>query len=145
MRGSTRGSSPTGSGSPDVIVVDTGALLTWAAQAMKARLATTPGVLGEVRDERSRLGLELLASSGRLEVVEPGERPFEEARSVARRAGVLGRLSSVDLEVLAAALMLAASGLRVAVATDDTALARAAHAAGLRVYRIRYRRTRRQG
>jgi len=143
MRGSTRGSSPTGS-PPDVIVLDTGALLTWTALAMEARLATTPGVLGEVRDERSRLGLELLASSGKLEVVEPGEGYRAEARRAAGRAGVAGRLSSVDLEVLAAALMLASTGSRVAVATDDGALARAAAAAGLQVYRIRYRGRRRR-
>ena len=124
----------------DVVVLDTGALLTWAALAMEARLAAPPGVLGEVRDERSRMGLELLESSGKLEVVEPGQGDLEEARRAARRAGVLSRLSSVDLEVLAAALMLARRGLRVAVATDDGALARAASRAGLRVYSIRYRR-----
>ncbi len=138
MRGSTRGSSPTGSGAP-VIVLDTGALLTWAALSMNAKLVTAKGVLDEVRDERSRMGLDFLLSSGKLEVVEPGGEGLKAALRVARRAGVAGRLSRVDLEVLAVALELAEGEARVAVATDDNALARAASSAGLEVYRIRYR------
>ncbi|BAN90179.1 NOB1 family endonuclease [Aeropyrum camini] len=136
MRGSTRDCSPTGS---EAIVLDTGAFIAGKAAALPGRLATPPRVLEEVRDRGSRALLELLQSTGRLEVLPPSPRAVERAREEARRAGVLGRLSGADIEVLALALDLAWRGCRVSLATDDYTLQRLAARLGLGVVRLRYR------
>ena len=140
MRGSTPGSSATGSDVCLAIVLDTGAILTGAALALSgARLLATPRVLGEVRDEKSVTVLDMLESSGKLEIVEPDAPSLEAARRAARKAGVRRRLSETDLEVLAVGIMLASQGCKVTLVTDDFSLARAAKRAGLRVSTVRYR------
>ncbi len=136
MRGSTRGSSPTGSR----LVMDTGAIMAGLPLRIPGRHATTPSVVGEVRDRDSRRMLEECLAYGRLEVLEPSPATVEEAARIARRAGVLGKLSKTDLEVLALALE-----LRAPVATDDYALQLAASEAGVGFVRIRYRGIREAG
>lgn len=137
MRGSTPGCSPTGS---TVIILDTPAFITGkAAQIQGAAVVSTPRVLEEVRDSGSRWILELLEASGRLTVLEPKPAYLERAERAAWKAGVLGRLSKADLEVLAVAIMSLDYGCRVSVATDDYALQRAARALGIGVVSLRYR------
>ncbi len=140
MKGSTRGSSRTGS-SCVAFVADTGAFITGKVLALPPPIYTTPSVIDEVKDERSREILETAVSSGKVSVEEPDEAYIEEARSSAKVGGVLGRLSRADLEVLALALKLSGEGCRVYVVTDDYALQRAASKAGLEVVRLRYRGT----
>ena len=137
MRGSIQGSSRTGEACR-VVVADTGALLTGKILSIPHRSYTTPSVVEEVRDAESRRVVEMALSTGRLEVLEPVREALEEARKAARRAGVLGRLSGTDLEVLALALTLKNESCEVLVATDDDALQRAVIAAGFRVVRLRY-------
>lgn len=134
MRGSTRGSSRTGSR----LVMDTGAIMAGLPLSVPGTHATTPSVVGEVRDRESRRILEDSLAYGRLEVLEPGPEALEEALRAARRAGVHGRLSRTDLEVLALAIELGAP-----VATDDYALQLACEEAGVGFVRVRYRGIRR--
>jgi len=138
MRGSTRGSSHTGSGPRVRLVMDTGAIMAGLPLSLPGRHATTPRVVGEVRDRESRRILEDSISYGRLEVLEPSGDSIKRARRAARRAGVLGRLSETDIEVLALAIELGAP-----VATDDYALQLASMEAGVGFVRVRYRGVRR--
>jgi rRNA maturation endonuclease Nob1 len=118
--------------------MDTGAIMAGLPLSLPGRHATTPSVVREVRDRESRRILENSISYGRLEVLEPRGDSLEEARRAARKAGVLGRLSETDLEVLALAIELG-----VPVATDDYALQLASLEAGVGFVRVRYRGVRR--
>jgi UPF0271 protein len=122
----------------DGLVVDTGAIMAGLPLRLPGVHLTTPSVVGEVRDRDSRRLLEDALSYGRLEVAEPSPEAVEEARRAARRAGVLGRLSPTDLEVLALAIEAGRP-----LATDDYALQLAALEAGVGFVRIRYRGVRR--
>lgn len=137
MRGSSRDLSHTGE-SCRVMIADTGALLTGKVLSTPLRTYTTPSVVDEVKDEESRRVVDIALSTGRLEVLEPSQEALEEARKTARIAGVLGRLSRTDLEVLALALTLKHGDCEVLVATDDYALQKAVITAGFKVVRLRY-------
>lgn len=141
MSAYSRGSSHTGSLEllQRIVVDDTGAILAGLPLSLPAQHYTTPQVVEEVRDRDSKAVLETALESGRLEVLEPPNQALSEARRVAVRAGVSGRLSPTDLSVLALALHLTREcGCEVLVATDDYALQLAAKRSGLGVVRIRY-------
>lgn len=116
------------------LVVDTGAVMAGLPLRLPGVHLAPPSVVGEVRDRESRRLLEEAIAYGRLAVEEPRGASLEEARRVAARAGVLGRLSRTDLEVLALAIERGAP-----VATDDYALQLAAVEAGVGFVRVRYR------
>ncbi len=140
MRGSTRGSSRTGR----IIVADTGAFLTGFTLYSGAPIATPPSVIEEVRDPESRERLELVKASGSLLVVEPPRAYVERVVEEARLAGLSGRLSRADIEVIAVALHLGERG-RVTLATDDSAVRRLALRLGIEVASIRYKSRRSRG
>jgi UPF0271 protein len=106
---------------------------------LPARHVAPTLVVEEVRDRESRELLERMIEYGRLGVEDPSLAALEKARSVARRAGVLGRLSDADIAVLALALEYLERCGQSAAATDDYALQLALTRAGVRVIRIRYR------
>jgi UPF0271 protein len=64
---------------------------------------TTPGVVEEVKDPKSRLFLEGLISAGKVKVVLPSKESVEIVRKAAKKTGELGELSEADIEVLALA------------------------------------------
>jgi len=134
MRDSTRDCSRTGR----ILVADTGAFITGFTTYSGLPVATTPSVIEEVRDRESKERLGLLEATGALNVVEPPRHLVERVEREARRAGLAGRLSRADLEVLALALYLGREG-RVVVASDDTAVRRLARRLGIEVTGIRYK------
>ena len=134
MRGYTRGSSRTGR----IIVADTGAFLTGFTLYTGEPIAAPPSVVEEVRDPESRKRLELVEATGSLLVLEPPRGLVERVAEEARSAGLEGRLSKADLEVVALALHLR-EGNRVIVATDDSAVKRLARRFGLEVAGMRYK------
>ncbi len=139
MRDSSRGCSAIGDRPvATAVVLDTGALLASLQLRLQARCFTVPGAVGEVKDQDSRERLELSLNVGKLQVVAPNEEHIAAAKSIAKVAGVLSRLSSVDLEVLALGLQLSECVSKVSIATDDYAVQLAALRAGLGVIRVRF-------
>ncbi len=128
MSASSPGSSSTGK---RAYVLDAAGIFAGLPLQAPGPFYTTPGVVGEVRDENSRRVLENSLSLGRLTVMSPSPRFLEEARRIASEVGVEVSLSPTDVEVLALALELAASGLDVTVVTDDYMLQNASAHAGL--------------
>ena len=124
---------------PRVVVNDTGALMAGLPLRLPARHVAPSAVVEEVRDRESRELLERMMEYGRLDVEDPSPRALDRARAVARRAGVLGKLSEADIAVLALALEYRDRCGESAAATDDYALQLALVKAGVRVVRIRYR------
>ena len=98
---------------------------------------TTPGVMGELLDKRSRLAAEQALGLGRLVVRRPFEESLEEAWR--RLEGLEGRerLSGTDREVLALALELLGRGFEVVVVSDDYLVQRAACVLGARYMPVR--------
>jgi UPF0271 protein len=123
-----------------IVVNDTGAIISGLPLRLPTEHYTTSLVAAEVKDKESREILDRMIEIGRLSIVDPSENWLEEAKRVARRAGVLKRLSRADLSVLALALEISLkTGRRVAVATDDYSLQKAVLKAGLEIIRIRYK------
>ena len=140
MRGSTRGSSPTGS---RILVLDSGAIFAGTPLRALEKAVTTPSIVEEVRDPDSRKILEMLEASGRLEIIDPPPPLLERVKRVASRLGVEGRLSKADLGVAALALHYKGRGLEVVVATDDYTLQLLLDRLGIPWVRVRYRGVRR--
>jgi len=103
------------------------------------RIYTTPRVIEEVRDEYSRLGLEISSEIARIEIVEPRPRFIEDARSIARSLGILEKLSETDIEVIALALQLRSEGLEPVVVTDDYSIQNVLMEAGIRFVTVKTR------
>lgn len=128
-----------------MVVNDTGALMAGLPLRLPARHVAPEVVVEEVRDRESRELLERMIDYGRLEVEDPSQDALEKARRVAKRAGVLGKLSGADLAVLALAIEYLERCGESAAATDDYALQLALTRAGVRVIRVRYRGIREAG
>ncbi len=127
------------SGECSVIVADTPTVLTGKVLFMPGRVVAPMSVGSEVKDSESMRILETAVTSGRLELVEPPPKAFSKARDIAKGLRLLHVLSKTDLEVLALAIDFMEKGCRVAVATDDYALQRAAARVGLSIVKLRYR------
>lgn len=136
MNGSSPGSSSTGR---KAYVLDAAGIFAGLPLQAPGPFYTTPGVVGEVKDENSRRVLGNSLSLGRLAVRSPLPRFLEKARRLASEVGVEASLSPTDVEVLALALELAASGLDVTVVTDDYMLQNASAHAGLRYVSVKTR------
>jgi UPF0271 protein len=100
-------------------------------------LLTPPGVYEEVRDEASRLKLEMLAG---LKVREPGAIQVEEVRRAATDTGDILRLSRPDIDLLALALEEKASGKDVAILSDDYSIQNVARKLGLDIIPLHQKR-----
>ncbi|MGB4234826.1 MAG: nucleotide-binding protein [Methanoregulaceae archaeon] len=109
----------------------------FSAIALSGELYTTPHVVAELKDLRSRVRLDLLCESG-LTVREPGREAQARVRDVAGRIGEGEALSETDQGVLALALELGAE-----VVTDDYALQNAAYRMGVPVIPIHQKGARR--
>lgn len=79
---------------------------------------TTPIVIGEFRDMRSRLLMENALSQGILSIQEPEKETLEQVESLVRSKG-FDRLSKADLSLLALALDLKKQGKEFILITDD--------------------------
>ncbi len=106
---------------------------------------TTESVLGEVRDNESRMRLEFAQASGKLVVLSPPREHLELARARAGELGLLGELTGTDLEVLALASYVKSVCGSSTLYTDDRAVQDVALSLGVRVRGIKYAERRRPG
>jgi len=104
--------------------------------ALAGELATTPSVVDELADARSRCRLEALLATG-LAVTAPTVASLERVAGAGRKTGDSARLSPADTDLLALALDLGAE-----VVTDDFAVQNVALALGLGVRGILQRKAR---
>jgi UPF0271 protein len=103
---------------------------------LDGEIATTPSVVDEVSDVRSRCRLEALLATG-LSVLSPTRVSLERVSEAARGTGDLARLSPADIDLLALSLDLGAT-----VVTDDYAVQNVALSLGLGVSGILQRKAR---
>ncbi|MEA1869120.1 MAG: hypothetical protein U9N09_03085 [Euryarchaeota archaeon] len=89
------------------------------------RIITTPEVIGELKDVKSKMVFETALESG-VEVESPLAHPTQEVRSHASRTGDIERLSDTDIGILAKALE--HSGI---LFTDDYAIQNVAESLGI--------------
>ncbi|NYT07340.1 MAG: nucleotide-binding protein [Methanomicrobiales archaeon] len=94
---------------------------------LSGEIYTTPRVVAELRDLRSKVRFDLLSETG-LQVREPGREAVTRVKEAAIRCGEGEVLSETDLEVLALAVELSAG-----ILTDDYALQNAAYRMGVPV------------
>jgi UPF0271 protein len=92
---------------------------------------TVDAVLGELRDELTRLRVESQVASGSIKVRGPGKRYVAAVAEEARRRGEDAALSAADAMVLSLALQLRDEGLDPVVVSDDYAVQNMAEHLGL--------------
>ena len=109
----------------NVHVIDTSVIL--LRKAVYEDMVTVPEVLEEVRDESSRLYLEVID----LRVEEAREEFVERVRRAAEATGDVYKLSETDMKLIAKALELGA-----VIVTDDYAIQNVAKKLGLRFEEI---------
>jgi UPF0271 protein len=113
---------------PETYVLDASAFI--YGMFPEGELVTPPKVYAEVKDEASALKLELLAG---LSVREPGAGWVGEIKKEAKETGDIMRLSPSDIDLLALAAEVRASGKSVAILTDDYAVQNVARKIGLEI------------
>ena len=101
---------------------------------------TVPAIYAEVKDDRSRLKLELMEG---LKVVEPDARYVGRVAATARETGDDRRLSPADGDLLALALQEREAGKDVVIVTDDYAVQNVARRLGVRTAALRQKKSRR--
>jgi len=109
----------------------------FSSVVLSGELYTTPLVVAELKDLRSKVRFDLLCESG-LRVQEPGRETRARVREAATRCGEGEALSETDLEVLALSLELQAG-----IVTDDYALQNAAYRMGIPVIPLHQKGARR--
>jgi len=100
-------------------------------------LMTPPKVYEEVKDEASRLKLELLKG---LVVKEPDATSVERIKRAAEETGDIAKLSSPDIDLLALAAEEKASGKEVDILTDDYAVQNVARKMSLSIIPLHQKR-----
>jgi UPF0271 protein len=118
-------------------VLDTSAFIYGIAPG--GEMETVPAVYAEVKDDRSRLKLELLEG---LRVVEPDSRYVAKVSEAARESGDHMKISKADGDLLALAIQEAEAGKDVVVMTDDYAVQNVARQLGVRTAALRQKKTR---
>ena len=128
MKGCLQGSSSTGR--RRVYVLDAAGFFAGLPLMAPEQYYTSPRVLGELLDPRSRGVAEQALELGRLVVRDPGPEAVGRTRRRLRNLDPRGRLSETDLEVLALAALLVEEGFEVVVVSDDYLVQRAAELLG---------------
>lgn len=102
-------------------------------------METVPAVYGEVKDEQSRIRLEVMEG---LTVIEPDALFVGRVAEAARASGDDKRISKADGDLLALALQEKGAGKDVALLTDDYAVQNVARELGIRVIALRQKKSR---
>ncbi len=110
-----------------MVVLDASGILNAFGFRFDRVFYTTPSVIDEIRDLRSRSLVEAGIMQGKLIARIPSEKSLERAREKARELGLEGNLSKTDLDVIALAL-----DLKDEIWTDDKAIRKVAKALGLK-------------
>ena len=106
-----------------VLVADTAAFIAGILQYYYTHhIYTTPKVINEVRDSESAEILSRLKEAGRLFILAPNKESMDKAYSIVKHLGLLPKLSTTDIEIIALTLMLKSRGCDVVILTDDYAL-----------------------
>lgn len=119
-------------------VLDTSAFI-YGTIPGDGEIVTTPGVYGEVKDEQSRLRLEMLHG---LQVVPPDDAFVQTVTQLAEATGDDQRLSRTDRDLLAVALQEKAAGKDVELLSDDYSVQNIARKAGVRIRALRQKKSR---
>lgn len=119
-------------------VLDTSAFI-YGIIPRDGEVVTSPAVYDEVKDERSKLRLDLIEG---LQVLQPDEAFLEAVGKMAAATGDDQRLSPADRGLLALALGQQAAGKDVEVLTDDYAVQNIARKAGVRIRPLRQKKSR---
>ena len=112
------------------LMLDTSALEVGVPELHDVTPVVTPGVLRELERRGRSEPLRTLVEEGMVEVLEPGEEALKEVLAAASSTGDGRRLSPVDVEVLAAALVLSSRG-EVHLLTDDVSMQNVAMRLGI--------------
>ncbi len=105
------------------LVIDTAGFLSgYIATIYGTKIYTVKEVLEEVKDSCSKERLELVLSSGKIDVREPSRYSIERVRAIASEENFLEALSETDQKLLALAIELKEKGHRVVLLTDDSYL-----------------------
>jgi UPF0271 protein len=118
-------------------VLDTSAFIYGIAPG--GEMETVPAVYAEVKDDRSRLKLEVLEG---LKIVEPDGSFVAKVADAARESGDNMRISKADGDLLALAIQEKEAGKDVVVMTDDYAVQNVARRLGVRTAALRQKKTR---
>jgi endoribonuclease Nob1 len=102
-------------------------------------METVPAVFAEVKDERSRLKLELMEG---LKVIEPDVRYVGLVAEAAHATGDDQRISKADGDLLALALQEKEEGKDTILMTDDYAVQNVARRLGIRAVALRQKKSR---
>jgi UPF0271 protein len=102
-------------------------------------METVPAVYAEVKDERSRLKLELMED---LKVIEPDSRYVSRVAEAACETGDDQRISRADGDLLALALQEKEAGKDTVLMTDDYAVQNVARRLGIRAVALRQKKSR---
>jgi UPF0271 protein len=120
---------------PKTYVLDTSAFI--YGMFPEGELVTPQKVYDEVKDEASRLRLELLT---RLSVREPEPACVEKIKKAARETGDIAKLSTSDIDLLALALEEQDAGRDSGLLTDDYAVQNVARNTGITVLPLQQKR-----
>ena len=119
-------------------VLDTSAFI-YGTIPGDGEIVTTPGVYGEVKDEQSKLRLDMLPG---LQIIPPQDSFIQAIGKMAEATGDDQRLSQTDRDLLAMALEQQAAGKDVELLTDDYSVQNIARKAGLRIRALRQKKSR---
>ncbi|CAJ37390.1 NOB1 family endonuclease [Methanocella arvoryzae] len=119
-------------------VLDTSAFI-YGTIPGDGEIVTTPGVYGEVKDEQSKLRLDMLQG---LQIIPPQDSFIQAIGKMAEATGDDQRLSGTDRDLLALALEQQAAGKDVELLTDDYSVQNIARKAGLRIRALRQKKSR---
>jgi|AGTN01.2.fsa_nt_gi Predicted nucleic acid-binding protein, consists of a PIN domain and a Zn-ribbon module len=101
-------------------------------------METVPTVYAEVKDDRSRLKLELMEG---LKVIEPEGRYVDRVAEAAHETGDDQKISKADGDLLALALQEKDAGKDTVVMTDDYAVQNVARRLGIRAAALRQKKS----
>jgi UPF0271 protein len=119
-------------------VLDTSAFI-YGTIPGDGEITTTPGVYSEVKDEQSKLRLDMIQG---LHIIQPEDEFVLAIAKMAEATGDDQRLSQTDRDLLAAALQEKTAGKDVELLTDDYSVQNVARKAGLRIRALRQKKSR---
>ncbi len=110
-----------------MVVLDASGILNAFGFRYDRKFYTTPSVIDEIKDLRSRSIVDVGITDGNLIAMKPAEASVEFVRAKARELGLQKKLSKTDIEVLALAWE-----MKDEVWTDDKAMRRLATKLGIK-------------
>ncbi len=102
------------------IILDASAFISgFQPQLVEQGCYTVPEVIGEIKDENTKLVAELCLKDGNVHLMTPSEKAIEEVRAFSETTGEIGLLSDTDIRLLSLALDFKKKGSAPVIITDD--------------------------